>query len=95
MQNKLIYFPRAFGDGNRYGYPEIIHVGRRGNGYINGSALLEEVEAGRFRTYDVARCMPYSDQTWHLCRRHIEKRNELEAEYKKLCAMAKRTTTGV
>ena len=92
---RLIYFPRLFGDGNSYGYPEIIYVGGYGSKYAKGSKLPEDVEEGRFGNYDLNRCLPYTDQTWHLCKQHIKKRNELEDEYKKLCEMARKKTIGV
>jgi len=85
-----IFIPRIFGDRNRYGWPEIIYVSRYLKTTIDGSRLPEEIESGRSRSYPISRCIPYSDEAWHLCQQHMAKRAELEQEYKQLEKLARR-----
>ena len=85
-----IFIPRSFGDRDRHGWPEIIYVKRYLKTTVEGSRFPEDVEAGRSGSYPITRCIPYSDQAWHLCQQHMAKRAELEQEYKQLEKMARR-----
>ena len=90
---KVIYFPKEWSDGpyNKLGYPRIIYCFVVRDDVVVGSAWEDEAKAGRGKACPVKRCLPYTDLNWHLCQKHIEKRDELESEYNQLIALARKS----
>lgn len=80
MISKFIYFPNDFHNKN----PKLIYVvDKLGNEWC-GSAVLKDVEEGRFQWFPKIRCQPYSPELWHACMQWLSRRDLLESEYLEL-----------
>lgn len=76
---QMIYFPHKL---ERNQDPKIIYVLERRGDDWKGNTNLEELLAGRFGLFALRRCQPYSDGLWGACLAWIQKRQDLEQEFK-------------
>lgn len=80
---KLIYFPRATEQKRE---PRIIYTSgvAHFDGTYKGNENEAELTDGRFAIYDGRRCRTHSDPLWAECLAWIERKNQLQEDFKKL-----------
>lgn len=84
---KFIYFPNDY----IYKKPQVIYVADVWGTSWRGSALLRDVEEGRFAFFPMVRCQPYSEELWTACMQWLARRDLLESEYRDLMKRGVRT----
>lgn len=80
----MIFFPAGHEPGFKAGIPAIVYIIDQVGDEYKGASTDTESLLGRFTYYPVRRTFAFNQTLWDLCLIHIQKRNQLEEEYKAL-----------